>query len=83
MRLQNSVIVLEEIQPVNRWLLYFRPRKDHSRWLLFFNDAVTYANEREVFEDNFREDYDVSVILLRTPYVLVYARVNRIDEVLG
>lgn len=68
-----SLIVLEEVQPVAKWLLYLRPRRGQDRWLLFFNDAVTFAREREVFEDSFGGDEVPPGTPLRVPYVFVYA----------
>lgn len=81
----KSVIVLEEVQPVARWLLYLRPRRDQDRWLLFFNEAVTFAPEREVFEANFGgiDVASASGIPLRIPYVLVYARADKLRGILG
>lgn len=60
-----------------------RPRRDQDRWLLFFNDAVTFASEREVFEDNFGREDAAPGIPLRIPYILVYARVDKLGEILG
>lgn len=77
------LIVLEEVQPVAKWLLYLRPRRGQDRWLLFFNDAVTFAREREVFEDSFGGDHVAPGTPLRVPYVMVYAREDKLKEILG
>lgn len=77
------LIVLEEVQPGAKWLLYLRPRRGQDRWLLFFNDAVTFAREREVFEDSFGGNHVAPGTPLRVPYVMVYAREDKLEEILG
>jgi hypothetical protein len=79
-------VVLEDVQPMARWLLYLRPRRE-NQWLLFFNETVTYALEREVFEDNFGpfgSDAEGAARDLpsRRPLFLLYLRVSLLDNVL-
>jgi hypothetical protein len=78
------VVVLEEVKPFPKFLLYLRPRQE-NQWLLFFNEAVTYALESEVFESNFRLN-DGTIPLgapSRTPVLLLYLRVSILDSLLG
>jgi hypothetical protein len=77
-RIIYSVVVLEE----PRWLLYLRPRQK-NQWLLFLNDAVTYALQREVFEDNFGGTDFTSGTPLRCPCFLLYLQVSKLDGILG
>jgi hypothetical protein len=78
------VVVLEEVEPVHRFLLYLRPRLE-NQWLLLFNETVTYANESEAFEHNFRLDNGTmpAGAPLRTPVFLVYLRRSMLDTLLG
>ena len=78
-----SVAVLEDVKPIPRWLLYLRPRQE-KQWLLFFNETVTYALEREVFGDNFGGDTETTSggIPARRPVLLLYLRESSLDDTL-
>ncbi|KAK3385601.1 heterokaryon incompatibility protein-domain-containing protein [Podospora didyma] len=80
----HGVVVLEDVKPVPRFLLYLRPRQE-NQWLLFFNEDVTYGLESEVFEHNFRlNDGTVPAgAPLRIPILLLYLRVSMLDILLG
>jgi hypothetical protein len=77
-------VVLKEVKPLARFLLYLRPRLE-SQWLLFFNKSVTYTVESEVFEHNFRLGADSlpPSAPLRTPVLLLYLRMSMLDSLLG
>jgi len=81
---QDSVVALEHIKPIPRYLLYAKPRAE-NQWLLFFNESVTYAQEREVLEDNFRlpENKGHGEIPFRTPRLLVYLQRSSISNIIG
>jgi hypothetical protein len=78
------VIALEDLKPIPKYLVYLRPRKE-NQWFKFFNDAVTYAPQMEVFEDNFRvnDGATPSGSPLRYPIILVYLQVSMLDSLLG
>jgi hypothetical protein len=78
------VVVLEDVKPTPRYLLYLRPRLE-DQWILFFKETVSNAQRSEVFEDNFRGNNHktLSNAPLRTPYVLVYIQKSRLNELLG
>ncbi|KAK3902135.1 heterokaryon incompatibility protein-domain-containing protein [Staphylotrichum tortipilum] len=87
----HGVIIREEVLPVPRFLLYLRPRRDEPQWLLFFNEAVTYALESEVFEHNFRAEGGGGVVgtgglpegaPLRVPIMCLYLRVGELGGLL-
>ncbi|KAK4238447.1 hypothetical protein C8A03DRAFT_33534 [Achaetomium macrosporum] len=80
----HGVVVLEEVEPLPRFLLYLRPRLE-NQWLLLFNESVTYALESEVFEHNFRLGADTLPpgAPLRTPVLLLYLRMSILDSLLG
>jgi hypothetical protein len=75
--------MLEDVKPVPRRLIYLKPRQE-NQWLLSFNEAVTYALEREVFEDNFRCNDRVAPDRepLRTSYILIYLQGSMFDSIL-
>jgi hypothetical protein len=76
--------VLEDVKPIPRYLLYLRPRKE-DQWILFFRETVSYAQRREVFENNFRRGDETMPkdAPLRTPYILIYLQVSKLDIILG
>ena len=78
------VVVLEEVDPIHRFLLYLRPRTENQRFL-FFNEEVSHASESEVFELNFRLNNGAVPVgaPLRTPVLLLYLRVSMLDSLLG
>ncbi|KAH8589510.1 hypothetical protein B0O99DRAFT_553461 [Bisporella sp. PMI_857] len=80
----HGVVVLEDVKPTPRYLLYLRPRLE-DQWILFFKETVSNAQRSEVFEDNFRGNNHKTLnnAPLRTPYVLVYIQKSRLNELLG
>ncbi|RDW59191.1 hypothetical protein BP5796_12115 [Coleophoma crateriformis] len=80
----HGVVVLEDVKPVPRYLLYLRPRQE-DQWILFFKETVSFAQRTEVFEDNFRrEDWTKQKDApLRTPYIFVYLKISKLDHLLG
>ncbi|CAG8951516.1 hypothetical protein HYFRA_00007432 [Hymenoscyphus fraxineus] len=79
----HGVVVLEEVKPAPRYLLYLRPNTE-EQWILFFKETVSYAQRSEVFEDNFRLDNEKTKNApLRTPYVFVYILKSKLDKHLG
>ncbi|CAG8974178.1 hypothetical protein HYALB_00011786 [Hymenoscyphus albidus] len=78
----HGVVVLEEVKPAPRYLLYLRPNTE-EQWILFFKETVSYAQRSEVFEDNFRLDNEKTKNApLRTPYVFVYILKWKLDKYL-
>jgi hypothetical protein len=77
-------VVLEAVEPINRFLLYLRPLQE-DKWLLFFNDTVTFASKKEVFDDNMirKKGERREGTWLRSPVLLIYLRVNMLNELLG
>ncbi|RDW63742.1 hypothetical protein BP6252_11287 [Coleophoma cylindrospora] len=80
----HGVVVLEDVKPVPRYLLYLRPRQE-DQWILFFKETVSYAQRSEVFEDNFRREDRTKQrdAPLRTPYIFVYLKISKLDHLLG
>ena len=64
-------------------MLYFRPREE-DQWVFFFNETVTFATNREVFEDNFRrgEGDDSSKGPLRTPLDFIFLKKSMLGDLL-
>lgn len=78
------VVVQEETKPMPRYIVYFRPREE-DQWVLFFNEKVTFASHREVFEDTFRRSVasDNTEVPLKSPCMLIYMKVSMLGELLG
>jgi hypothetical protein len=76
--------LVEAVEPVPRWILYFKPRED-DQWVLFFNEMVTFASHREAFEDTFRRTTgpDDNEVPLKTPRMLIYMKASMIGDLLG
>jgi hypothetical protein len=74
--------VLEDVEPA-RWMLYLRPREE-DRWILFFNETVTLASHKEVFEDTYARGQGDGrkEMPLRSPEVLMYLKKSMLGELL-
>lgn len=74
--------MLKEEYPTSRYLIYLKPQREIF-WVRFFNDAVAYTQETEVFDDNFGSDQRGASTNFRLPILLVYVRETMINHVLG
>jgi hypothetical protein len=76
--------LVEVVEPVSRWILYFKPRGD-DQWVLFFNEMITFASHREAFEDTFERTTgpDDSEVPLKPPHMLIYMKASMTGDLLG
>ncbi|KAI9154755.1 Ubiquitin carboxyl-terminal hydrolase [Paramyrothecium foliicola] len=77
----HCVVVREDVEPTPKFLLYVRPRQE-NRWLLLFNDQVTWARESEVFAKNFEVNQKEGVPGNRVLGLLLYLQVTKLHELL-
>jgi hypothetical protein len=78
------LVLHEDVKPIPRLMLYFKPRTD-NQWVLFFNETVTFASHQEVFENTFRRTTgpNEKSVPLKSPVMLIYMKVSMVDDLLG
>ena len=77
----HGVIVHNGTMDGGKYFTLFKPSRN-GRWLKFHDEEVTYAENYEVFEDNFGHGEDWRTIT-KSALVLVYIREPMIDHVLA